>query len=136
MIKGIAHVCVSALDLAAVERFYCSGLGMEKVFDFLRGGDPIGFYLKMAEAAYIEVFVQDKIDLEAKCPIKHLCLQVDDIDAVARGLVDCGYPATEKVLGADQSWQVWTTDPSGVRIEFHQYTAESSQLTGKDCVLD
>lgn len=55
---------------------------------------------------------------------------------VRRCLGAGGYAVTEKKLGADQSWQAWTTDPSGVRIEFHQYTAHSSQVTGKDCVLD
>ncbi len=65
----------------------------------------------------------------------HFCLETDDIDEVARRLADNGYPVTEKKLGADQSWQVWTKDPSGVRIEFHQYTPKSSQRTHQDCIL-
>jgi hypothetical protein len=47
-----------------------------------------------------------------------------------------GYETTEKKLGSDQSWQIWTTDPNGVRIEFHQYTADSSQRTHNNCILD
>ena len=42
---------------------------------------------------------------------------------------------TEKKLGEDQSRQAWVTDPAGVRIEFHQYTAKSCQSTGATCVL-
>jgi len=68
--------------------------------------------------------------------IKHFCLEVDDIDDVAQKLTAAGYTVTEKTLGADQSWQAWTTDPSGVRIEFHEYTKDSSQLTGENCVLN
>jgi lactoylglutathione lyase/glyoxylase I family protein len=135
MIRGIAHVCISSRDLALTERFYCSGLGFRKVFDFIRGGAVIGFYLEVSPKSYIEVFRQDQIDTQAKSPIRHICLEVDQIDDVSGRLKSQGYDVTDKKLGSDQGWQVWTTDPSGVRIEFHQYTEKSSQLTGANCVL-
>ena len=136
MIKGLAHVCIAARDLAATERFYCSGLGFKKVFDFIRGGEVIGFYLEVAEKSYIEIFRQDEIHGNGSCPIRHLCFEVCDVDEVRRHLRANGYDVTEKKLGADGSWQIWTTDLSGVRIEFHQYTEQSSQLTARDCILD
>ncbi len=135
MIKGIAHICLAAKDLAAVERFYCGGLGMKKAFDFIHSDQVIGFYLEVCPGAYIEVFQQDAIDTQAKSPIMHLCLEVDDIMQVGQRLVENGHEATEKKLGADHSWQMWTTDPSGVRIEFHQYTAQSCQNTHENCLL-
>jgi catechol 2,3-dioxygenase-like lactoylglutathione lyase family enzyme len=136
MIKGLAHVCIAARDLAATERFYCSGLGFRKVFDFIRGGEVIGFYLEVAEKSYIEIFSQDEIHGNGSCPIRHLCFEVRDMDEVGSRLRDKKYEVTEKKLGADGSWQIWTTDPSGVRIEFHQYTKQSSQITARDCILD
>ena len=136
MIKGLAHVCISALDLAAAERFYCSGLGFKKAFDFIRGGEVVGFYLEVSEKSYIEIFRQDEIHEDGSCPIRHLCFEVGDIDEVSRHLRAKRYEVTEKKLGADGSWQIWTTDPSGVWIEFHQYTVQSSQLTAGDCILD
>jgi len=136
MIRGIAHICIGSKDLAATERFYCAGLGFSKAFNFIRNGDVFGFYLRVAENSHIEVFRQDEIQEGPKCPIRHMCFEVDDIESTVRRLKDQGYDATEKQLGADRSWQAWTTDPGGVRIEFHQYTAESSQKTGRDCRLD
>ena len=136
MIKGLAHVCIAASDLATTERFYCSGLGFRKFFDFIRGGEVIGFYLRVSENTYIEVFRQDAVQTHAGCPIRHVCFEVTDIDEVSRHIKAHGYEVTEKKLGADQSWQMWTTDPGGVRIEFHQYTDRSSQVTAKDCILD
>ena len=65
----------------------------------------------------------------------HVVIEVDDIEAVRAALLAAGYEATEKKLGSDHSWQAWTRDPSGIRIEFHQYTAKSSQLTHEDCIL-
>ena len=136
MIRNLAHVCIAATDLAATEEFYCSVLGINKVFDFIRGGETVGFYLRVLEDCFIEVFRQDKAHVQDDCLIKHLCFEVDDIDAVIRQIRSRGHEVTNKALGADQSWQAWTADPSGVRIEFHQYTAESCQRTARDCVLD
>ena len=136
MIKGIAHICIAATDLAATRRFYCDALGFRRVFDFIRGGEVIGFYIEVAKGNYIEAFRQDAVDSQGRFPISHVCFEVDDIDAVSRRIQSAGYAVTEKKLGADRSWQAWTADPSGVRIEFHQYTKESSQVTGRDCVLE
>ena len=46
MIKRLAHVCIGAADLERTEQFYVDLLGMEIVFEFLRGGERIGFYLR------------------------------------------------------------------------------------------
>jgi hypothetical protein len=51
MIKGLAHVCLSATDLAAAERFYCFGLGFRKRFDFIHSDLVIGFYLEVPNLA-------------------------------------------------------------------------------------
>ena len=136
MIKGFAHVCISATDLGATERFYCSGLGFTKVFRFVRAGEEIGFYLKVAEGSYIEVFRRGEASLPAATPILHICFEVQNIVALGRHLKSQGYDVTEQKLGGDKSWQMWATDPGGVRIEFHQYTDKSSQVTGEDCILD
>jgi hypothetical protein len=47
-----------------------------------------------------------------------------------------GIAVGDKKLGADQSWQAWLEDPNGIRIELHQYTPDSSQLTRRTCVVD
>lgn len=135
MIKGVAHICVAATDLPAVERFYCKGLGLTKAFDFIRNDKVIGFYLEMCRGQFMEVFLQDTIDLKATGPIQHFCLEVDDLDKIGAKLTENGYKVTPKTLGPDQSWQMWTTDPSGVRIEFHQYTERSFQITRENCVF-
>jgi len=135
MTLRLAHVCISATDLAATKQFYCEALGFEKAFDFLRDDRVVGFYLCVPDGGYVEVFQRDAIALKTKSPILHFCLEVDDIDALARRLAGHGCEVTEKKLGADRSWQIWTTDPNGVRIEIQQYTPQSSQVTREDCLL-
>ncbi len=136
MITKLAHVCLASKDLAATEHFYCDVLGLKKQFDFIRNGQVVGFYFKVNEGNFIEVFRQNDIHPAAGCPISHLCLEVDDIDAITARLKSACCDTTEKLRGGDNSWQVWTTDPSGVKIEFHQYTPDSTQLTGEDCIID
>ncbi len=135
MISRLAHVCLVTPDLAATERFYCSCLGLEKTFDFVRAGEVVGFYLRVADGTYIEVFRQPAVQDQAAHPLRHICFEVEDIDATIRHLKSQGVEVTAKKMGADHSWQAWTADPAGVKIEFHQYTPESTQLTGEACVL-
>ncbi len=136
MIKSLAHVCVGARNLQETERFYCSGLGLKKAFDFIRKGEVVGFYLRASKTNYVEVFRQGEIDAQAKSPLWHICFEVRDIDEARRHLMSAGYEVGEKKLGADQSWQAWLTDPNGVKIELHEYTEKSSQITGMNCVLE
>ncbi|MCZ7648423.1 MAG: VOC family protein [Planctomycetota bacterium] len=134
MLKALAHVCLSSTQLEATERFFCSTLGMKKKFSFIKGGKVFGFYLQVSDENYIEVFAQEEIDTKAKLPIRHFCLEVSSIDEIIGKLKADGFEASEKKRGNDKSWQCWTTDPSGIRIEFQEYTRESSQKTGADCI--
>lgn len=135
MIKSIAHICLAAKDLAAAEAFYCGLLGLKRQFWFKRGADIVGLYIKVTDHNFIEIFRADKADSLPGNVIKHLCLETDDIDAVRAKLIQNGVAAGEKKMGADNSWQFWIKGPDGIDIEFHQYTPESSQKTGKDCIL-
>lgn len=130
MIKQIAHLCLRSTDLAETEKFYCQGLGMERFFAFEKEGNLFGYYLKAGNGTFVEVFQGDPGETGN---INHMALEVEDMDTVLAHLQAQGIPFTEKKLGADQSWQAWLTDPSGVRIELHQYTPASSQVTGATC---
>jgi lactoylglutathione lyase/glyoxylase I family protein len=137
MIKALAHVCLLSRDLDRTLDFYMETLGLSKGFDFFRDGALFGFYLRVADGQFIEVFKTDDLSPEPTARrITHLCLEVDDIDVMRARLVAKGIEVTEKKLGADASWQIWTKDPDGTPIEFHQYTDESCQLTGRVCVVD
>lgn len=101
-------------------------------FRFLRRGELFGFYLKVADGQFIEVFLRSEAG-QGTPQIGHICLETDDLEALRSVLVGRGVETTEPKLGSDRSWQMWVKDPDGVAIEFHQYTSESSQRTGADC---
>lgn len=131
MIKGIAHVCLHASDLAAAENFYCKVLGLQKRFDFIRQGKLIGFYLQVANQMFIEIFQSDVSP--ATGSIRHLCLETDDLDSLIAQVKARGGAIKAKTMGCDHSWQAWIKAPDGVDIEFHQYTPQSCQTTGQTC---
>lgn len=131
LIKQLAHLCIHTTDLQKTKWFYCYVLGAEMAFDFDKNGSLYGYYLKLGAGTFIEVFQGDPG--QANGGIKHLCLEVEDIDRLAEVLVKNDIEVTDKSLGGDNAWQVWAEDPNGVRIEFHQYTKDSMQLVGGTC---
>lgn len=133
MIKQLAHVCIFTRDLKATEDFYREAFGCEKAFEFMRDNRLFGFYLKMGNHTFVEVF---EGDASGSGGINHLALEVEDIDAVIQRVKAKGFAIEEKKLGCDRSWQVWLTDPNGVRIELQQYTQESRQFVGGTCIAN
>ncbi len=131
VIKQLAHLCIHTTDLEKTKWFYCDVLGAEMAFDFDKKGSLFGYYLKFGGNTFLEVFGGDAG--AANGNIKHMCLEVGDIDRLAEVLKANDIEVTDKQLGGDNAWQVWAEDPNGVRIEFHQYTDDSMQLVGGTC---
>jgi catechol 2,3-dioxygenase-like lactoylglutathione lyase family enzyme len=136
MITRIAHVCIGASDLAATEKFYCTALGLKKKFEFKKLDKTIGFYLDAGNGNFIEVFEAKDLESGRRPALMHLCLEVDDLHATIDKIKQAGVEVTDRKMGCDNSWQAWVSDPSGVNIELHEYTPQSSQVTGKDCAVD
>jgi glyoxylase I family protein len=133
MFKRVAHICIGANDLTATEQFYCGLLGMKKGFEFVKAGSRYGFYVEVGETTFIEVFIQEHAANLERPIIRHLCLEVEDLDRVIATVRERGGQITDKKMGCDRSWQAWMTDPSGVSIEIMQYTETSKQFTGEPC---
>jgi catechol 2,3-dioxygenase-like lactoylglutathione lyase family enzyme len=136
MIKALAHACVFSSDLARTEAFYCGMLGLKIQFRFLKDGKLFGYYLRISDSQFIEVFYREGNGHSGQLPIGHLCLETEDLGQVRQALQSHGVKTTEPKLGADHSWQLWSADPDGTPIEFHQYTPQSTQYTGADCVVN
>ena len=136
MFKRLAHVCIGATDLATSEHFYVNQLGLGKAFEFIRAGEKIGFYLQVGDATFLEVFAQSEAPNLERPLLKHFCLEVEDIELAIQKLSEAGVEVSPKKWGADNAWQAWISDPSGVRLELMQYTANSTQFTGEAVTLD
>jgi catechol 2,3-dioxygenase-like lactoylglutathione lyase family enzyme len=127
-LTSIAHVCIFAANLDATLRFYCA-LGLRKQFDFTKQGRVIGYYLRVSENTFIEVFEKPGANgATSASNLSHICLETDAIEGLRQQMADAGYQPGDIKLGCDQSYQFWIKDPNGVDIEFHQYTPQSAQL--------
>jgi len=131
-IRSLAHVCIKTTNLDATTDFYCGALGMKKAFNFIMKEKVIGFYMKASNETFVEVFLADEVEKVGKQALNHFCLQADSLETLRKALIERGYSPNEIKMGADKSPQFWIKDPNGLDIEFHQYTDQSSQITGRD----
>jgi lactoylglutathione lyase len=127
LLNALAHTCYIVRDLDAAEVFYRDRLGLTHAFDFVDdSGARYGVYLHVAGRAFVELFRGDPQPVSGGS-YQHLCLEVDDLEAMVTDLRASGVEVTDPFLGSDQSWQSWVSDPDGNRIELHCYTEESLQ---------
>jgi lactoylglutathione lyase/glyoxylase I family protein len=129
MFKRIAHVCLNVKNLERSLDFY-TRVGFQPVFRFTREGRPFGVYLKLAEASFVEIFEDPKLETPVNTGLVHFCLETDDLDNLMADLKSRGIGFSEKKLGCDDTWQIWLKDPDGNAFEVHQYTPKSMQFVG------
>jgi lactoylglutathione lyase/glyoxylase I family protein len=132
LIKQVAHVCIFAHDLGATEAFWTEVLGMKIAFRFTRNGAPYGFYLDAGGRTHIEVFEKPDTEFSDRNQINHICLEVHSLDEAVAAIRARGVEITDKKLAVDDTWQAWTADPNGVKIELFEYTEKSAQFIGGD----
>ncbi len=135
-IERIAHFCVMTDDLAATREFY-ELLGARLVFEFVREGAVIGFYLGIGERDFVEAFlIGEKPGAERGQALDHVCFETADLDGLRAKLGAAGREPGAVKTGCDRSRQFWVTAPEGTRVEFHEYTPESAQFSGGSVEVD
>ncbi len=136
MIKGFGHIAFAVINMEKSLDFYCNILGLEKAFEMKdKDGNPWINNIKAAENQYIELMYgasEDYVFIESNAGFSHLCLEVEDIYALADRLRSSGIPLdVEPKQGRDLNYQCWARDPDGHRIEFMQFHEDSPQRKGK-----
>lgn len=130
---NIAHFAVTTKDMEKSIDFYTRVLGFKKAFEINQPetGEPWIVYLYAGGGQFVELFYDGTVDNPWNPNLRgfnHICVSVDDIQAIARQIGDAGYPLDKQPkFGCDNNWQCWVTDPDGVRIELMQITDESPQ---------
>jgi lactoylglutathione lyase len=131
-ITGIGHVAIRVKDVSRTLDFYVGKLGFDEMFRLERDGRLWIVYLRITDSQYLEVFpeaVGDRAPGREANGLNHVCLEVDDIDAVLRRFEEQGIALTQaKKLGADGNLQAWTEDPDGNRIELMQMAPDAMQM--------
>ena len=132
-ITGIGHIALKVYDLDKSLDFYRDRLGFREM---MRIDKPEGglwlVYLRVTDDQFIEIFPGAE---NARAPgwngnaITHVCLAVDDLDAVVDRVTAAGIPLLiDKKTAVDGNRQAWIEDPDGNRIEFMQLSPDSMQM--------
>ncbi len=95
-------------------------------------------YFEIGEDAFVELF--DRGGAAEPCipdgrhfNFQHMSLVTDDIHALEQSLREKGAPIdSAPALGLEHTWQMWSHDPDGNKIEFMEYTPESWQVAGRE----
>lgn len=133
MIKRIGHIALTVEDMDKSLHFYCNVLGFQRAFDLKDDeGQPWIEYIKVSDLQFIELFYGGKEKAERRhkqIGFDHLCLEVEDIQAIAAHLRSHGIVLdVEPKRGKDNNYQCWVRDPDGNRIEFMQLDPTSPHM--------
>jgi glyoxylase I family protein len=134
-----SHVGLCVRDLARSLRFFCDGLGFEQAERFELDSSAAEGLERSLEvpgpARIVSQFVQNdtmKIELlhfvepgvggtpsaaRNQLGLTHLSFYVDDVDAAARHLVECGATVIEETRASPGIDLLFLADPDGVRVE-------------------
>ena len=140
-IVAISHVGLCVSDLERSQRFYCDGLGFEPGARFEVGAEfgptlevdgdvAVTSQFVARDGCSIELLHYDRPGVHGRpaatrnqLGFTHLCVRVDDVDAVAARLVEHGGTLLDVTryslaLGEGRSNDfVFVADPDGVRVE-------------------
>ena len=130
--KAIAHIALYVKDMEKSLDFYTRVLGGKYAFSFDRDGKPWIEYVQLVPGQFIELFYGATVQVpyrDENAGFFHLCLQVEDIQATWKQIVESGAPQDDAPkTGGDGNWQCWTHDPDGVKIELMQVGRDSLQM--------
>ena len=136
MLTRISHVAIRVTNLNRALEFYLKIPDITEHFRISQAnGTPWLVYLRVGRRQFVELFpdASQPLTPSTGSGYAHVCFEVDDINEMYNQIVAAGIKTHgEPMLGADNSWQFWISDPDGNMIEFHQFTADSLQLKSED----
>jgi catechol 2,3-dioxygenase-like lactoylglutathione lyase family enzyme len=128
MLKRISHVSFSTADLQRTISFYCTMLGCTVAHEFRNADDELyGVFLDCRNGTFLEFF-NAQSPVVSGGQLRHICFEVDDLEAMAARFRADGSEIVIKRGRTDRILQFFTQDPDGIMIEFQQHDAESVLL--------
>ncbi len=125
MIHGMNHFTITAEDRQATLGFYCGLLGL------VEGERPdLGFpgswlYAPGGTQAILHVYWDRPMPAGRTGVIDHMAFTASDLRAVKARLDAAGWPCELRRQAGAGTWQLFTHDPNGARVELDFDPAES-----------
>jgi catechol 2,3-dioxygenase-like lactoylglutathione lyase family enzyme len=128
MLKRLSHASFGSTNLERTVGFYRALLGCQVAHEFKNAaGEVYGVFLDCGNGTFIEFFNEQA----SKPPgglFRHICFQVDDLEAMATRFRTAGYAVEIKRGRTDHILQFFVPDPDGTIVEFQQHDALSVLL--------
>lgn len=125
MLKRLSHVCLGSTDLPRTIEFYRKLLGCDVAHEFRNpAGELYGVFLSCRNGTFMEFF-SEQAPKPAGGLFRHVCFEVEDIDAMAKAARSHGLQAEVRRGRTDRILQFFVHDPDGNMIEFQQHDRES-----------
>jgi catechol 2,3-dioxygenase-like lactoylglutathione lyase family enzyme len=125
VLKQLSHVCLGSTDLARTIGFYRDLLGCRVVHEFRNdAGELYGVFLSCNNGTFLEFFKEQERKRKGGL-YRHLCFEVEAIDAAAERLRAHGYVANVQRGRTDRVLQFFIEDPDGNTVEFQEHDRES-----------
>lgn len=122
----LSHVCLGAHDLEATIAFWRELMGLEVAHEFRNPeGELYGVFLACGEGTFLEYFM-DETPLREQGRFRHICLEVDDIEATATNARGLGHEVEVRRGRSDRVLQFFIKDNEGTVVEFQQHDAQSA----------
>lgn len=122
------HVCFFVQDQEKMTDFYCSKLGLKKMFEQSFPGTPYSaVYVRIARGQFLELIGNMPHEEKSKSGFGHLCLHVKDIRKVHMELTEKNLKVTDVEMGAAKCLKFYVDDPEGNTIEVMQLLEDSLQ---------
>ena len=125
MIKQLAHICIGAKDLAEAERFYCGLLGLVEGHRPDLGFPGAWLYTPGGGAAVLHIYWDRPMPTQRTGVIDHLAFSASDVKAVKARFDERGVKYDLRRQAQSGTWQLFSFDPNGARVELDFDPAES-----------
>jgi len=128
MLKRLSHVCLGVRDLPQSIAFFRSLLGVESAHEFRNdAGELYGVMLACNGGTFLELF-KESVPVAGGGLFRHVCFEVDDIEAMAAHACSLGFDAAVRRGRTDFVLQFFLVGIDGVSIEFQQHDRQSKLL--------
>jgi catechol 2,3-dioxygenase-like lactoylglutathione lyase family enzyme len=125
MLKRLSHASFGSTDLPRTIAFYRTMLGCEVAHEFKNSaGEVYGVFLDCRNGTFLEFF-SEQAPKPSGGLFRHICFEVDDLDAAAVRFRAGGYDIEIKRGRTDGILQFFVRDPDGTVIELQQHDNES-----------
>lgn len=128
MLKKLSHASFGSTDLRRTIDFYVNHLDCRIAHEFKNAeGETYGVFLACGEGTFVEFFNEKSPKPEGSL-FRHICFEVDDIEAVAARCRSLGFEVNVRRGRTDKVLQFFIHDPDEIMIEFQQHDEQSVLL--------